>query len=201
MSKILLNILILLSFLLAGCGKSTIDRIQPETKILAFGDSLTYGVGAGKEGSYPHVLAQKTGCTVINAGVSGEDSTEGLKRLRGKLQNSRPDLVILCFGGNDFLRRQPRDLTESNLREMIRVVKNDQIDIVLIGVPQPSLTLSVPKFYKELAKEFDIPYDGKVLKEVLSKSHLKSDHIHPNKEGYKLIAERIYALINNSESQ
>lgn len=199
MSKSTFIISLLCAVLLGGCGaRPTIGRIRPDTRILAFGDSLTFGVGAERNESYPYLLEQKLGCAVVNAGVSGEDTTQGVKRLGVELRNNQPDLVILCFGGNDFLNDQSQNVTRSNLREMIRMIKDGGADVVLIGVPEPALLLRVPAFFEELSTEFNIPYEGKVLRAVLSKGTLKSDYIHPNKRGYQVMAEQIYALIERS---
>jgi len=199
MSKFPIILFLLLVLLLVGCGKPQIDRLRHDSVILAFGDSLTSGFGVSADESYPAVLEKKIGCTVINGGVSGEDTSAGLKRLANVLSEHAPDLVIVCFGGNDMLRKQSRAHTVSNLRKMIDLIRRSEAEVVLLGVPRPGLILSVPGFYEDLSKEYELPYEGDILKRVLSNRSLKSDHIHPNRKGYELLAERVFEIIKKSE--
>lgn len=190
--------LALLALALIGCSKPEIRAVTPDSTVVAFGDSLTAGHGVRDEDSYPAILAELLGCEVINDGVSGEDTNAGLRRLPESLETYQPDLVVLCFGGNDMLRKQPEVRTIENLKEMIEQVRAAGADIVLIGVPKPGLLLRVPGFYETLADEYALPFDDSLLIHILTKNALKNDHIHPNGKGYQLMAERIYALIQDS---
>lgn len=186
--------------LLYGCSsdRTSLPKLHYDATILAFGDSITVGIGAKNDQSYPAVLAQLTGRNVINAGVSGELSVKGLKRLPQLLNRYQPDLLILCHAGNDMLRKKDPDETEENLRKMIHLAQNRRIPVVLLGVPKPGLFLRSASFYEELADEFDLPYDGDILPDILADPSLKSDPIHPNAKGYRQIAERIYELLRDS---
>ena len=106
--------------------------------------------------------------------------------------------MLLCLGGNDFLRHQDETKTIENLRAMISLAQSRGFSVVLISVPRLGLGLEVPKFYVELAKEFAIPLEGKTLKKILSKGSLKSDAIHPNASGYTILAESVAQLLRNS---
>lgn len=101
-------LMICLACILMGCESSRLEPLKEGDVILAFGDSLTVGVGTQKQNSYPSVLARLTGTTVINAGVSGETTAEGLVRLSRLLDEHRPGLLILLEGGNDILRSPAR---------------------------------------------------------------------------------------------
>lgn len=186
--------------LLAGCGGGTpkVAKLAAADAVLAFGDSLTFGTGARPEESYPAVLAQLTGRNVVRAGVPGEQTAGGLARLPEVLDEHRPKLVIVCLGGNDMLRKQPHAAIESNLREILRTIKSRGIDAVLVGVPAPGLITSAPEFYEKLAREFRIPYEGKIVTSVLYQPELKSDPIHPNAAGYRRMAEALDRLLREA---
>lgn len=186
--------------LLSGCGGNTprVAKLAATDIVLAFGDSLTHGTGAKAEESYPAVLSQLLGRTVVRAGVPGEQSAGGLERLPGVLDEHRPRLVIVCLGGNDMLRKQPQDAIESNLRAMLKEIRSRGMDAALIGVPAPGLITSAPEFYDKLAKEFGIPYEGRIVTSVLYKPELKSDPIHPNADGYRRIAEAMAKLLRDA---
>ncbi len=190
----------LLIVALAGCsGKSpTLPSLAADDVIVAFGDSLTYGTGAEAKESYPAMLAQLIGRKVIRAGVPGEVTSQGRARLASVIEEYSPRLVIVCLGGNDMLRRVSEQEIKQNLRAMIADIRRRGIAAVLIGVPKPALLSGAPEFYAELAAEFNIPYDGKIVTSVLYKSEYKSDAIHPNAQGYRKIAEAIAELLRRS---
>jgi len=189
----------LLATLLSGCGKDAkLARLPDDAVVLAFGDSLTFGTGANEAESYPAQLARLTGRRVLGDGVPGEVSASGLARLPASLDEHRPRLLILCHGGNDFLRRLPAQQAADNVRAMVRLAKERGIDVLLIGTPEIGLTLTPPGFYAEIAKQFGIPYEGKVLTKILRDGSLKSDQVHPNAKGYRLMAERVFELLGKS---
>ena len=188
-----------LLLLASGCGqKAKLPPLAADAVVLAFGDSLTYGTGAQEEESYPAQLARLLGRKVVREGIPGEVSEAGLKRLPAVLDEHRPRLLILCHGGNDFLRRMPRSQAAENVRAMIRLARDRGIDVVLIGTPEPGFTVTAPEFYADIAKEFRIPYEGDVLGKVLRDASLKSDQVHPNAQGYRLIAERVAELLRKT---
>lgn len=173
-----------------------LSRLPDNAVMLAFGDSLTYGTGASAEHDYPHILAQLSGREVINAGVPGEISGEGLKRLPALLDEYQPNLLILIHGGNDFLRKLPLDQTRENLKAMIAEAKQRNIAVVLLGVPQLGLMfLHSAEIYAEIAQSEKIPSDLETLPEIIASNALKSDAVHPNDQGYQRLAENIAALL------
>ena len=175
-----------------------LQRLAKDAVILAFGDSLTFGTGATLTESYPAILESLVGRRVVNSGVPGEVTGEGLSRLPGVLEREKPALLILCHGGNDLLRRLDQKQTASNLRAMIRLARARRIDVVIIAVPSPGIALSTPAFYRETAAEMKIPLEENALTMVLSDGALKSDYIHPNAAGYRRLAESIAALLKKS---
>ena len=190
---------LLLAALLAGCGRG--PQILPLVNndvVLAFGDSLTFGTGASAAESYPAQLQTLIGRKVVNAGVPGEISGDGLRRLPGVLDEIQPRLLILCHGGNDFLQKQSETTAAANVRAMIKLAKDKGIDVVLIATPKPGLSISPPDFYAALAKEFAIPFNDDVLKSILRDNELKSDLVHPNAQGYAQIAATVAALLKKA---
>lgn len=185
---------------LAGCGEKTakLPKLASADVIVAFGDSLTYGTGAAEQESYPAVLSQLIGREVVRSGVPGEVTAQGLQRLPEVIDEYRPRLVIVCLGGNDMLRKVSAGEIKSNLRSIIKAIKERGIEVVLIGVPQPALLSSAPEFYAELAKEFVVPYEGQILASVLYAADMKSDPIHPNAKGYRRLAEAVAALLRKA---
>ena len=193
------SVLVLLA---VGCRERPPQlRSLPENAtILAFGDSLTHGTGADANKSYPFRLEQLIQRPVINAGVPGEVTAEGLVRLPDLLDRYHPALLILCHGGNDLLRRTGEEQVADNLRAMIRLAREQGVDVVLIGVPRPDLGLAPPAFYASIAGEFAIPYDGDTLAGILSDRARKSDYIHPNALGYRQLAEAVHTLLQTARA-
>ncbi len=198
-------ILLLLFFfvlLLAGCDSGPkLGKLSQGDVVLAFGDSLTRGTGAGNGESYPDVLAGLLGLPVVNAGIPGEVSAEGRARLPQVLDAHRPRLVILCHGGNDFLRRLDTQQTGENLKAMIEEIRSRGADVLLVGVPKLEFGLNVPKFYRELAEAYTVPYEGEILLKLLGDSDFRSDRIHPNAEGYRRFAEAVHQRILKAQKK
>jgi lysophospholipase L1-like esterase len=185
---------------LCGCGGGPgIRALEPDAVIVAFGDSLTSGYGAEEGESYPAVLAGLTGYKVINEGVPGEVSEEGARRLPAVLRKHKPALMILCHGGNDLLKGMDEAALGEHLQTMIEAARAEVADVILLGVPEPGLFLRSPEIYQKLARQNGIPYDGKALPEILAKGTLKSDLIHPNADGYRVLAQRVAGLIRKSQ--
>lgn len=186
--------------LLAACsgGQPKLARLAPDAVVLAFGDSLTFGTGANPGESYPARLEALIGRKVVSSGVPGETSAEGLARLPAVIEESKPQLVILCEGGNDFLRKLDEAQAAENLRAMIRVAKAHGSQVVLIAVPRPGLLPSPADFYASVAREFVVPHEESALKKILTDNALKSDLVHPNAAGYARLAEAVAVLLRKS---
>lgn len=196
-----ISCLLLLTIQLSGCSdsKPQLPRLSPDAVILAFGDSLTFGTGADKTKSYPAVLAQLTGYTVINAGIPGEVTAAGLQRLPALLGQHKPELLILCHGGNDLLRKLNSAATRSNIEAMINAAAQHNIPVLLIGVPQPALMfMESAVIYNEIAAQYKLAYQGEILPAVEADNSLRSDRIHPNADGYKRMASAIYQLMQET---
>jgi acyl-CoA thioesterase I len=188
-----------LLLLLSACGeRARLEPLPSDAVVLAFGDSLTFGTGAAASESYPAQLEKMIGRRVVRAGVPGEVTADALARLPAALDQHAPRLLLLCIGGNDFLRRLGNQQAERNVREMVKLARRRGVAVLLIGTPEPGLTVSPPAFYAGIAKEYRLPYEQSIIGEVLKDHALKSDPIHPNARGYKLIAERLAASLKAS---
>jgi acyl-CoA thioesterase-1 len=184
---------------LCGCGeRPKLERLAPDAVVLAFGDSLTYGTGAAEDESYPAQLEKLIGRRVVRAGVPGEVTAQALERLPAALDEHAPRLLLLCIGGNDFLRRLGKQQAEKNVRDMVKLARSRGVAVLLVGTPEPGFTVSPPAFYAGIAKEYRVPYEGAIIGEVLKDRSLKADPIHPNARGYRLIAERLAVLLRDS---
>jgi lysophospholipase L1-like esterase len=175
-----------------GCSeRPKLERLPGDATVLAFGDSLTFGTGAAEDESYPAQLEKLIERRVVRAGVPGEVSAQALARLPGALDEHAPRLLLLCIGGNDFLRRLGNQQAEANVREMVKLARARGVAVLLIGTPEPGFTVTPPAFYAGIAKEYRLPYEEGIIGQVLKDKSLKADPIHPNARGYRVIAERL----------
>ena len=189
--------LVVAMLIVVGCSPRgpRVERLAEGSVVLAFGDSLTHGTGAAPAEAYPAVLERLIGRTVVNAGVPGETSAEGLVRLPGVLDEVKPGLLILCHGGNDFLRKLGDERAAANVRSMIAEARSRGIPVVLLATPKPTLPPSIPAFYGEIAAAEKVPFEEGVMRSVLLDNRLKSDLVHPNAQGYAKIAAALDKLL------
>ena len=186
----------ILCLVLAGCTPPPeLEPLAADAVVLAFGDSLTFGTGAGPGESYPEVLSGLIGRTVVKAGVPGEVSADGLLRLPALLDHEQPALLLLCHGGNDQLQRLDPARLADNLRAMIREARDRNIAVVLIAVPAPGLSLRPLPLYAGIADEFGLAADLETVADILGDRALKSDYIHPNAAGYRRLALAVADLL------
>ena len=184
---------------LHACSDSAVlNPIPSDGAILAFGDSLTVGVGVSKEYSYPAVLQHLSERRVVSAGGSGEETQQGLGRLPDELDQVQPDLVVLLQGGNDILRNRNLQKSKQNLASMIELIQSKDIDVLLVGVPAKKLFSDVAPLYKQLADEYKLVFVEDVLSGLLRNNEFKSDAVHLNEQGYRILAESIHeTLVKN----
>jgi lysophospholipase L1-like esterase len=189
-----------LALAMQGCGRRgpRLPKIDVGGVILAFGDSLTFGTGAAPDESYPAALERLVARKVVRSGVPGETAAEGLTRLPGVLDESAPQLVIYCEGGNDLLRRADDGVVKESLRKSLLLIRERGMSVVLMAPPRPGVFTEAPPFYTELANELRIPVEAQILKTVLTDNKLKSDLIHPNAKGYAKIAEALAQLLKDT---
>lgn len=185
--------------LLVGCTETPrFDDPLPDGAVaLAFGDSVTHGTGAESGEDYPSRLAALTGWRIVNGGVPGDTAREAVARIDDALDAAKPALALIELGGNDFLRRRPAADVKEDLRKIIAATRQAGVVPVLVSVPELSLVAAVSgrlgdsPIYAELAAEEDVLLIDGVFADVLSDEALRSDRIHPNGAGYRVLAEHI----------
>lgn len=170
-----------------------------ETKVVAFGDSITYGYRVDRDKSYPSQLANLLQVEVINEGRNGELSREGLRRLPSVLDKYNPQILIICHGGNDIIRKKSLFKTKENIIKMIKLAKKRGIHVVLIGVPMVELfSLRTAQIYFEIADELGVPLESEALETILSDDSLKIDFIHPNEKGYEILSNKVANIVTST---
>ena len=185
-------LVVLAAWALWPSGASDVTNLDSRgTSIVAFGDSLTSGVGAKEDESYPSQLAAALGTDLLNAGRSGDTSEAALARIDADVLARDPRIVIVGLGGNDFLRSVPLTATEANLREIVRRVHDAGAMVVLLGFRFPSLNANYEEMYERVAAEEKCLLIPDVLDGILRNAALRSDPIHPNGKGYAIMAERV----------
>lgn len=189
MKRLLLLVTVLF---LTACSDSQLSELSKHDVILAFGDSLTEGVGTDKANAYPAVLEELIGQGVINAGISGETTSQGLERFEQTLIDYQASLVILLEGGNDILRNLSANQTKQNLAQMIKIAQKHDIQVLLVAVPQKKLFSDTAPLYFELAEEYQVPLEAELVSDLLRSPQYKSDPIHFNEKGYRKLAEGLY---------
>ncbi len=174
-------------------------------RIVAFGDSLTAGLGVDPTDAYPGQLARWLGeqghaYEVINAGVSGDTTAGGLRRVGWILKN-KPSLVILELGANDGLRGQPLQETYNNLSAIIMNLEAEGVMVVLAGMQLPlnygdEYTQGFSDVFVRLADEHDVPLIPFFLEGVATHPHLnQGDGLHPNSEGYSIVVQNVWRIL------
>jgi len=186
-----------------GRSKTPVPGERPN--IMAFGDSLTAGLGVPQDQSYPAQLQRKLDAAgyayrVVNAGVSGETTAGGVRRVSWVL-NSKPAIVILELGGNDGLRGLSLQETKANLERIIQQLQQALVTVVLAGMKLPpnygqDYTDGFEALYQALAKQYHLTLIPFFLDGVAGSASLnQADGIHPTGEGYRIIVEKVFPTL------
>jgi len=164
------------------------------TDIIAFGDSLVQGVGATAGNDFVSLLSREVGQPIVNFGVSGNTTADGLARI-GELDRYRPKIVILLLGGNDHLRKVPETETFANLAALIENIQARGAVVLLLGIRGSLLGDKFEEEFERLHEEYQTAYVSDVLSGLFGRAEYMSDPIHPNDAGYAKIAERIAPVL------
>lgn len=186
-----ISLFLFLVCMLTSCSNNNQTTI---ISIVCFGDSLTKGVGSTDNQSYPYYLQKLVNIPVINKGINGNTSKDGLNRIDDilKFKNS---LVIVEFGANDFFQQISISETKKNMEQIVDKLKQDNI-VVLVSTEDKQLN-KLYSMLKSLAKEKNVLFINGILNEIWNDRNLFSDEVHPNSNGYKLVAEKIYKNIKH----
>lgn len=183
-------------YFLAGRDGKIVNYPPKNSTIVAFGDSLVRGVGSTDGGGFASILSKRIGRPIINLGVPGETSAQGLSRVE-ELISRNPGMVLVLFGGNDYLRNVPQEETFRNLREIVSRLQSSGAMVVLLGVRGGVLSDQFGPDFEKLAKETGSIYVPDVLDGLLGNNQYMSDAVHPNDQGYQTIADKIYDKIKD----
>ncbi len=181
------------------------EAISSAPRIVFLGDSLTAGLGVAASEAYPAVVGERLkqegrDFQIVNAGVSGDTSAGGLRRLDWSLQGNVRVLVI-ALGGNDGLRGLPVEELRRNLAAIIERAQQRGIHVVLAGMEAPPnfgdmYTRRFREVYADLARTYRVSFIPFFLADVAGRPALnQADGIHPTSEGQRLIADRMLKII------
>lgn len=197
--------LVLLLMFALGFSFSQTFADSSVKKILVLGDSLAEGYGLEESMAFPRIVEKelrnkKREIEIINGGVSGATSANGLQRLKWHLKKP-VDLILLELGANDGLRGLKIDETKKNLKSIIQFAREKKIKIALLGILMPpnygkEYTTQFEKMYKEIAKEEKLPFLPFLLEGVAGVPSLNlPDGIHPNQKGHEVIGKKVAQFV------
>jgi acyl-CoA thioesterase-1 len=168
--------------------------------VVVFGDSLAEGVGATAGYDIASRLASALPYEVVNLGVSGDTTADGLNRIDSLLA-ADPRVVVLLLGGNDAIRKLPVKDTFANLSSIIEQIQASGAAVILVGEPGGLYGSQYENEYERLAKEYRTFYVSNILSGLIGKTGYMSDYIHPNDAGYEKAAARIIPVVKEAMSE
>ena len=185
--------LLLIALLLSGCAKAEVKFLTPhQGPVVVIGDSLSVGVGADRpDEGYVALLEKRLGVKIVNKGISGNTTGDGLARLEDDVLAQKPGLVIIELGGNDFLRKAEPAEVFANLEKMIDRIQSQEVPVLLLGIQSSVLRDQHEADFRALAERKGTAYVPNIVADVAGNQALKADPIHPNSAGYVTVADRI----------
>jgi acyl-CoA thioesterase-1 len=162
----------------------------PYDTIICFGDSLTYGTGAVPGMDYPSQLSKMISKPVINAGAPGDTTASALTRLQQDVLSRSPDMVLITLGGNDLKNGVAKDVAFKNLKRIVKSIQGQGARVVIGGLRFPLRDRGFARGYKDLADQTGAVLIPDIFKDIIGNRSLMSDPIHPNGNGYKIMAQR-----------
>ena len=194
MKYLLLFVIVIVALLVVFSQRTSILEVTNDGSVVLFGDSLIVGIGATEGNDLAAQLNQRLVTKTINLGVSGATSSDGLQRVNSI--SSDASIVIVSLGGNDILRKVSPEIARQNLDQLIAIIEDNGSIVVLLDVRPPILANDYKEVYYSVADTHPRTIlVSNVMEGIFGNSNLLSDPIHPNDEGYRLMAERIYNVI------
>lgn len=180
--------------------------------IVMLGDSLTAGFGLPDDDALPAELERQleglgVRAELINAGVSGDTSANGLARYDWSVRAANPDILVIALGANDFLQGVSPNTVRDNLAAILTRARASELKVVMAGldpreaVPGQSITSAYTSVYEDLAAEFDVPLYPDLLEGVWDDpALLQADGLHPTAAGIDLVAQQFAAFLISSDT-
>lgn len=162
----------------------------PYDTIICFGDSLTFGTGAAPGMDYPSQLSKMISKPVINAGVPGDTTASALTRLQRDVLSRSPDMVLITLGGNDLKNGVAKEVAFKNFMRIVKSIQGQGARVVIGGLKFPLRDRGFARGYKDLADQTGAVLIPDIFKDIIGNRRLMSDPIHPNGNGYKIMAQR-----------
>jgi lysophospholipase L1-like esterase len=173
-----------------------VESTRSNTEIIVcFGDSLTFGTGAGKGMDYPSQLSKMIRKTVINKGIPGDTTTSALRRLNRDVLSKNPDFVLITLGGNDLKNGVSVDVAFGKLKHIVQTIQKHGAKVIIGGLVFPGIDRGFGKGYEDLAQQTGAMLVPNLLEGIVKNPNLMSDPIHPNDSGYTVIARRFHKAI------
>ena len=182
-------------------GAEPRDNPNASITIVAFGDSLTQGVGATAGNDYPSLLSERVGFDVINEGISGNTTEDALNRVDADVIARNPDIVIVFLGGNDILQNVNETVTRDNLTEIVERIQANDTAVIIVGSYRDTFISQMETMYRAVALETGAIFVPNALLGILGRPSLLSDPVHPNDTGYDIVADRIWIPLQSTINQ
>lgn len=205
MKYLVIFVIIIASFIYINKNKNPENKHICQLKnsnIITIGDSLANGFGVTPNDSFAIKTAKLLNKNPIKMGINGETTIGLLQRIDGALKaTSDIAAIIISIGGNDFLRGINKEITESNLDNIVTIAKKYTNCIVLLGVPSgvtDSILGNISPIYSDISKKHNVLIESKTMKKILKDNTLKIDQIHPNQAGHEIISKQMVEIINNN---
>jgi len=187
----------------AAAGKAAVKPSEPQVPavpkgkagseiIICFGDSLTFGTGAGAGMDYPSQLAKMIGKPVINKGIPGDTTAGALRRLNRDVLSANPGTVLITLGGNDLKNGVSKNIAFRNLKYIVETIQARDAKVIIGGLKFPGMGRGFGQGYEDLAQRTGATLIPDIFAGIVDNSNLMSDPIHPNNEGYRIIARKFY---------
>ena len=198
----------------AAGAKSDPERAERPgaSRVIFLGDSLTAGLGLDVRQNFPSLIQERLdregyNVEVVNAGVSGDTSAGGLRRLEWAMSTGDPKVLVVALGGNDGLRGLPPEQLEQNLSAIIEQGQQRGLKVILAGMEAPpnfgaDYTARFRAVYPSLAKRYDVPLIPFLLEGVAGDpAYNQADGIHPNERGAQLVADLVWRTLEPALDQ